>query len=297
MARVKAVVLVVLCAGVMLRAQKPVPEFDVAVFRAVPADTPVKTPRGGPGTSDPGRITYASAVLRNILTRAFGVQSDQIVGPPWIDTEKYSIGATLPAATTQDDLRAMLQKLLADRIGLAVHHESRNLPVFVLAQAKGGPKLKPASAPDDGDAKVNEHFSRGPDGCPVLPTGYRGWDAWIDSQGVECDSYGAATMAELAHALAGLVKLGQGLRLSPHVIDRTGLEGEYDFKLRFMMQLMGPSALAAARSADGSASDPLGDNMSSLTRSLDQLGLSLRKASEPLDVIVIDKIQRVPVEN
>ena len=55
--------------------------------------------------------------------------------------------------------------------------------------------------------------------------------------------------------------------------------------------------MAATLPADGSAGDPLGDNMSSLTRTLDQLGLALRKTTEPLDVIVIDKVERVPLPN
>lgn len=55
---------------------------------------------------------------------------------------------------------------------------------------------------------------------------------------MECDSYGSYTMPELARQVAGLMKLGQGLRLSPHVIDNTGLEGAFDFKLRFHLQLM-----------------------------------------------------------
>jgi uncharacterized protein (TIGR03435 family) len=103
-------------------------------------------------------------------------------------------------------------------------------------------------------------------------------------------------MAELAQKVAGLMKLGQGLSETPPVIDRTGLEGVFDFKFRFRIQLMNPR-MAAAVPSDGSASDPLGDNMSSLTRGLDQLGLALRKTTEPLDVTVIDKVERVPLPN
>jgi len=54
---------------------------------------------------------------------------------------------------------------------------------------------------------------------------------------------------------------------------------------------------AASLSADGSAGDPLGDNISGLTKALEQLGLSLRKTTEPLDVVVIDKIERAPLAN
>lgn len=97
--------------------------------------------------------------------------------------------------------------------------------------------------------------------------------------------------------MSGLLLLGQGVRVQPHVVDKTGLEGAFDFKLKFHLTLMGP-AMAAAVPADGSGGDPIGDNVSSLTTALaDQLGLSLRKSAEPFDVIVIDKAERVPVGN
>jgi uncharacterized protein (TIGR03435 family) len=113
---------------------------------------------------------------------------------------------------------------------------------------------------------------------------------------MECNSYGGFTMPELASRVAGLMRLGQGLGELPHVIDRTGLAGAFDFKLRFHLQLMNPR-MAAAVPSDGSAGDPLGDNMSSLTRALDQVGLALRKTTEPVDVIVIDKVEKVPLPN
>ena len=274
------------------------PQFDAASFKPVPAGSSARGIRGGPGTSDPGRISYQSATLLQILIRAFGVQTDQISGPPWIETEKYEITATMPPATTPDDFKIMLQGLLAERLGLVVHHESRNLPVYLLIPAKGGAKLKPSAGPGAGvqTAAAGEHLSVGPDGCPVLPPGVRVRDAHIDTQGMECDSYGGFTMAELASQVAGLMRLGQGLRELPHVIDRTGLAGAFDFKLRFHLQLMG-AAMAAALPSDGSAGDPLGDNMSSLTSGLDRLGLALRKTTEPVDVIVIDKVDRVPLPN
>jgi uncharacterized protein (TIGR03435 family) len=279
-------------------AQSPAkPQFDTASFKTAPAGVSARGIRGGPGTSDPGRISYQSTTLLQILIRAFGVQTDQISGPTWIETEKYEITATMPPTTTPDDFKVMLQGLLAERLGLVVHHESRSLPAYLLISAKGGSKLKPfePSAADQ-TATPGSNFATGPDGCPVLPPGVRVRDAHTDAQGMECDSYGGFTMAELASQVAGLMRLGQGLPQLPHVIDRTGLAGAFDFKLRFHLQLMSP-AMAGAVSSNGSAGDPLGDNMSSLTSGLDQLGLSLRKTMEPLDVIVIDKAERVPLPN
>ncbi len=296
---IKSIVLALVAVSESVWAQSPAkPEFDAASFRQAPAGASAKPLRGGPGTSDPGRISYPSATLRQILIKAFGVASDQISGPAWIESDRYELTATIPPATTPDQFGAMLQGLLAERLGLVVHHESRNLPVYLLIPAKGGSKLKPSAGPGAGDtpATAEGHLSVGPDGCPVLPPGTRRWDAHTDAQGMECDSYGGYTMPELASQLAGLIRLGQGIRDSPHVVDRTGLAGAFDFKLRFHLQLMNPQ-MAVALPSDGSAGDPLGDNMSSLTRALDQLGLSLRKTTESLDVIVIDKVERVPLAN
>jgi uncharacterized protein (TIGR03435 family) len=113
---------------------------------------------------------------------------------------------------------------------------------------------------------------------------------------MECDSYGSYTIPELAHQVAGLMRVGQGLRQPAHLIDNTGLEGGFDFKLKFHLQLMS-AAMAARLATDGSEGDPFGDNMSSLTKAVEQLGLSLRKTTEPLDVVVIDRIERVPLAN
>lgn len=294
----KSIILPLVLVSGFVWAQSPAkPQFDAASFKAAPAVGGPRGMRGGPGTSDPGRISYQSATLLQILVRAFGVQTDQISGPTWIETEKYEITATMPPTTTPDDFKGMLQGLLAERIGLVIHHESRNLPVYLLVPAKGGSKLKPSAGAGAGDsaATAGGGFAAGADGCPVLPPGIRARDMHTDAQGMECDSYGGYTMTELASQLAGLMRLGQGLRELPHVIDRTGLAGPFDFKLKFHLQLMSP-AMAAAVPADG-ASDPLGDNMSSLTRALDQLGLALRKTTEPADVIVIDKADRAPLPN
>ncbi len=105
----------------------------------------------------------------------------------------------------------MLQGLLAKRLGLVPHHESRNLPVYLLIPAKGGSKLKPfvESGAADQPAAAGGNFAAGPDGCPVLLPGVRVQDIHTDAQGMECDSYGGFTMAELDSKVAGLIRLGK----------------------------------------------------------------------------------------
>jgi uncharacterized protein (TIGR03435 family) len=101
--------------------------------------------RGGPGTDDPGRFIFPRATLSNLLMRAYNVPADQISVPAWFNNGAayaYSIAATLPAGTTKDQFRMMLQNLLAERFHLRLHHETRTRPRYALEVASGEPKLK-----------------------------------------------------------------------------------------------------------------------------------------------------------
>ena len=282
-------------------------QFEVASFKPVPAGTATKRLTGGPGTSDPGRISWPSATLSQLLTKAFGITADQISGPAWIDNEKYATTAIVPEGTTPEQFQVMLQNLLTERLAIKLHHETRNLPAYVLTIGKSGSKLTPAAPSAGGDpppavesgipASAVARSPVGRDGCPILRPGFHRMEGATSQDGLECDTYVRYTVPELVKQVSGLLMLGQGVRVSPHVIDKTGLEGAFDFKLKFHLTLMGP-AMAAAVPADGSGGDPIGDNVSSLSAALaDQLGLSLRKSPEPFDVIVIDKAERVPVGN
>src|SRR5664279_6215744 len=86
-----------------------------------------------------------------ILTNAYGVKNYQVTGPGWLDTERYDITAKVPKGATKDDLKLMLQGLLAERFKLTLHHETKELPMYALVVGKGGPKLK-ESVEDDATA-------------------------------------------------------------------------------------------------------------------------------------------------
>src|SRR6202050_2161745 len=108
--------------------------------------------QGGPGTSDPGQITYSSMPIKSLLVTAYGVKTYQVSGPSWMDTERFDIVAKVPPGATKDDVKLMLQNLLAERFKLTLHREKKELPMYALMVAKNGPKLK-ESPPDDPDAK------------------------------------------------------------------------------------------------------------------------------------------------
>src|SRR5262245_6496527 len=98
--------------------------------------------RGGPGTPDPGQLTYNNVALRNVIMNAYDVRTYQINGPKWIDSERFDIVAKIPPGTSKEDFRLMLQNLLAERFGLKLHKETKDLPSYALVVGKNGPKLK-----------------------------------------------------------------------------------------------------------------------------------------------------------
>jgi uncharacterized protein (TIGR03435 family) len=113
--------------------------FELASVKRVPM------PTGGYHSSinlDPGRLTCTKVTLRELIVRAFAVKDYQVYGPDWMNSELYDIVATLPAGATGDQVMPMMQTLLAERFGLMVHRESKDLPVYALVIAKSGNKLK-----------------------------------------------------------------------------------------------------------------------------------------------------------
>ena len=114
----------------------------------------------GPGTSDPGRIHYTAIRLKDLLTAAYGVRDFQIIGPGWLDnideTTRFTIDATMSPETTKEQLREMLQNLLAERFKLTIHRETRVYPKYSMIVAKNGPKMKESAevpaAKDDAPA-------------------------------------------------------------------------------------------------------------------------------------------------
>src|SRR5579872_2578630 len=122
-----------------------VPEFVVASVKAAPPPTSMGFLRVGM-KDGPGTVNYDNVSLLDVLTRAYGVKDHQIVGPDWLRSERYNIVAKMPPDSTKDQIPAMLQTLVADRFKMAIHRETKVLPVYALVAAKSGPKLHEADA-------------------------------------------------------------------------------------------------------------------------------------------------------
>jgi uncharacterized protein (TIGR03435 family) len=185
-----------------------------------------------------------------MIQYAFGVREFQIAGGPgWLTTDRFDIVATTatPGSLNLNELEPYLQSLLADRFRFRYHRETRELQVYSLVVARGGPKL--AAHSGEGEPSMSGH----------------------DGSGKISKSATNATMARPANTLGG--------ELDRTVIDNTGLKGGYDFKLEW-------------------APNPAADSVepSLFTALQDQLGLKLESTKGPVEIIVIDSIEK-PSEN
>jgi uncharacterized protein (TIGR03435 family) len=225
---------------------------------------------GGPGTGDPTRLTFSNATLAMVLKTAFDLQDTQkITGPDWLNIDMFDIAATLPPGATKEQMRTMLLNLLAERFHMASHREKQELPSYVLIAAKGG---VPLPAPKNAGSNPS-HKERSAPGIRSLT----------------CDN----------------CTVGQFVKMLGHpegrlVFDETGVTGTYDFALTYEPDygVCKGCTIGGAGASDPPAPPPPNEAPPVLSVALDQqLGLKLEKKKRPVDVIVIDRIERIPVPN
>jgi uncharacterized protein (TIGR03435 family) len=221
--------------------------------------------RDGGGTTPlrNGRWNATNIPLRGYIASAWDIPANRVFGlPAWADITKYDIAAVAPDGATQAQLWPLLVKaLLKDRFKVAAHAETRDLPIYnlVLARADGrlGPGLTPAAI--DCDAPNWRELLK--DKPSARPCGFS-WDAGVYTGGGQHLSLLASLLASPA---------------GRPVFDKTGLTGSYDFELKW---------------APGVAADPSGNGVSIFTAVQEQLGLKLESAIAPLDVLIVDHVER-----
>jgi uncharacterized protein (TIGR03435 family) len=284
------------------------PEFDAASVKpATPqADGRMMVGmRGGPGTGDVGHATFTNMSLMNLITQAYNVKEYQVTGPPWLGSERYDLETTEPADTTKAQFGLMLQKLLADRFHLILHHESKEFQGYELVVAKGGSKLK-ESTPEDAafdPATAGPPTAPGQSGPPKLDAnGFISMDRPGMVMMMRMSGKGGAAAHVTARAQA-LDRLTEMLcnELRRPVVDKTGLKGKYDFTLEYAAEnlpgggLPPPPPPAGAQAGTADARDDLEPTITTAIQQ--QLGLRLDAKKIQLDVLVIEKADKVPTEN
>jgi uncharacterized protein (TIGR03435 family) len=236
------------------------PAFEVATVKPTPPETRVV---GYLGTYPGGRIRAINCTLEYLLSEAFDVRPFQISGGPnWIRTGGFDIDArppadsksihanpAMPKVPMNDEQRQMLQTLLVERFQLKYHRDEREGKVYFLIKTNKKSKLEPAK---DKDAFP---WAGSPEGGGFGPNGVAGINI---------------TMPQLAARLSRA--------LGRPVIDKTGIEGAYDFKSEY------------------TADEANADRLTSILTSIQGLGLKLESGKGPVQTIVIDHLER-PVEN
>lgn len=270
-------------------------EFDAATVR--PAAPPTGAAalifqvRGGPGSDDPGRITYTNIPMRQLLLIAYGLtQPNQLSGPSSLENDKYDIAAKIPPETTKEQFNAMLQNLLAERFNLKVHRETRNLPGYELTIAKGGLKMKETAegagteTPVDGRWMSGNPTAKDKDGLMQVAPGRSAMMTFPLPNGI-------TRLSARNQPVASFALFSQNFVHRP-IVDKTGLGAKYDFNLDFVRE--GTPAGTPDGAGINSPSDPAPDFLTAVQQ---QLGLKLEPTSTSVDVLVVDHVDKAPTEN
>ena len=232
--------------------------FEVATIKPSKPGTPGKalTMRG------PRTVITINFSVNDLISFAYGVHIRQVTGgPAWLDSELYDIVGEPEAegAPNRKQIEGMIQKLLSDRFKLTFHHDKKELTVFTLVVGKNGSKLTPSA----GDPK----------GLPGVGMGAP-----------------ERMFASNAH-MSDFTGFLQSVVLDRPVVDQTELTGRFDFTLKWTpdeSQFGGRGGSAKSEAADAPP-----DLFSAVQ---EQLGLQLKSAKIPVDVLVIDRVEK-PTEN
>ncbi len=263
------------------------------------------------GMQPGGRYQATNVPLRFLIRNAFQIQDSQLVGAPgWVDSDRFDIIAKADPSllgpppggpgSGPAPVQLMLRALLADRFKLAIHTETRELPVYALVLArkdgKLGPQLTPVSAecastlaarrggpPRGGPGGPDGRGPAGPPGPPPLPQPGEKMPCGSSRLGPGDFSSGGLAMPQLAQSLSQLVN-----RI---VQDKTELTGTYEANLKWT-----PDQLPQGRDLPPGfpAIDPNGPSI--YTAVQEQLGLKLDSQKAPVDVLVIDRVEH-PTED
>jgi uncharacterized protein (TIGR03435 family) len=252
----------------ILRAQTmpPPPAYTYDVVSIHKADPKEMGSRLGPGPQ--GGMSATNVTLMGLITFAYDMREIQIVGAPgWVASERFDVrftpdkpepgiikapGSFRRLEATFQRHRQRMQAVLRDRFGLVLRSETREMPMYALVVAKGGPKL---SAPSDPDRGPNFTMNRG----QITAVG--------------------AYLKMLSTSLASL--------LGRYVADETGLNGQYDFKLAWTPD--GGTGKMAVPEEPVSPDEGSTTIFAALT---DQLGLKLEGKKGPVPVLVVEKVER-----
>jgi uncharacterized protein (TIGR03435 family) len=235
--------------------------FEVATIKPANPETRGQSILVGRGGSN--LFTTTNTTLNDLITFAYGIHVRQIAGgPSWLESEKFDITAKpeAPGIPNVTQLTTMVKKLLAERFGLAFHSEKRELSAYVITVGKNGPKL----SKNETGGILPGFGGRGPGSVVIVNS----------------------TMTEFAGFLQGRI-------LDRPVVDQTGLSGKFDFTLAWRPDL---TQLPPGANPPPQLPPEVEARPDLFTAIQEQAGLKLEPAKTPVEVYVIDKVQK-PSEN
>ncbi|MFZ0821595.1 MAG: TIGR03435 family protein [Candidatus Acidiferrales bacterium] len=276
------------------QAQSTVQSQNVATTAPAYAYEVISVKPCKPGTSGgftmntPDGYKATCALLIILIDYAYGIHYvEQLPGAPsWISSERFDVDARMDVPVAEalqkmsKDDRAlareqMLQALLADRFKLVAHRETRELSVYTLVIAKNGSKLKVVKPDDNSPDRIKD--ADGHAATNVVSMGASG---------------GAMTMTGQAVSMATLARL-LSVRVGRIVVDKTGLTGNFDFYMKFTAEEGGLSAASSDAPGGASSLPPSDPGAPSIFTAIQEgLGLKLEAVKAPIEVIVIDHIER-----
>ena len=280
-------ILVVMLAA-MISAQQKQTTFDVATIRPTSAGSRIAV------RVLPNRAEVIGHDLRSLVMLAFGKQVYELSAPDWlIDGARFTIQATYPAGSTAKEFPEMLKALLVTRFGLVTHIEPRRMDAYDLVVSTGGIKMEEVDAVDDlekdfsksGPRISKEYLSDTVDGPSRIMAGEFG----IRFVSARSLYESRPTIRRTTEIDATRITIPEfvgilWVNLDKPIIDRTGLTGLYRFKVE----------LDTSRALARTVMEPTGADT---FKAVESLGLKLEDRREPIDVLVVDKIERAPTEN
>ena len=226
-------------------------------------------PRLGLQVRRGGALELVNMPITLLIERGYGLRSYQLAGGPnWMGEETFSLKAKASGDPTGAQLNSMIRALLAERFQFAFHTEQRALPAWILTRARQegrlGPNLRPRQSPCEPGSTITDASGRtvrcGPG--PMSGTSLEG----------------------VGLTMTQLVELLSGLWLNMPVVDRTGMTGQYDVTLRNVESQWGPKGPSVTASSSDAVTVPVAVQ--------EQLGLKLELGRAPLEVLVVDRVER-----
>lgn len=252
--------LVIACQVATLAQTPSAVSFDVASVKPNQSD-------GEPSMIVPSRgtVVITNVPLLNVIVNAFGIPAFRMVGAPaWIGRERFDISARIPDGSSPGQVRSMLQTLLVQRFNLKAHQETREQPVYEVVVDRSDGRLGPRLKRSESDCATANNPAAVPPSLDSPCAGLFG----VGPAGGRIISKGQP----LTRVISAL-----SMAVSRAVVDRTALQGPFDIDLQWGADV---------------GTVTIGDTPSIFTALREQLGLRLEPSRAPVEVLVIDSVER-----